>query len=67
MQSTDTALFLWLTGTLHSPVWSVALAKFLASTIVPLVAISLVAAWVWARNGWRPALLDAVAAGVLGL
>lgn len=67
MQSTDTALFLWLTGTLHSPIWSVALAKFLASAIVPLVAISLVAAWVWARNGWRPALLDAVAAGALGL
>lgn len=67
MQSIDTTLFLLLTGTAHSPNWSVALAKFFASAIVPLVAVALVVAWVWARKGWRPALLDAVAAGVLGL
>ena len=67
MQYTDTSLFLWLTGTLNSPIWSVALAKFFASAIVPVVAIALVAAWVRARTGWRPALLDAVAAGALGL
>ena len=67
MQSTDTLLFLWLTGTLQSPIWSVALAKFFASAIVPLVAVALVVAWVRARKGWRPALLDAVSAGALGL
>lgn len=67
MHSTDMALFLWLTGTQHSPNWSVSLAKFLASAIVPLVAIALMAAWVRAQSGWRPVLLDAVAAGALGL
>ena len=67
MQSFDTILFLWLTGTLHSPRWSVALAEFFASAIVPLIALALVVAWVRARTGWRPAVLDAVAAGALGL
>lgn len=65
MQSFDTTLFLWLTGTTHSPNWSVALAKFFASAIVALVAVDLAAAWVRARKGWRFALLDAVAAGAL--
>jgi len=67
MQSFDTALFLWLTGTLQSPNWSVALAKFFASAIVPMVAVAFVVAWVRARIGWRHALLDALAAGALGL
>ncbi len=67
MQSIDTAFFLWLTGTLHSPRWCVALAEFLASAIVPLVGFALIVAWVRARTGWRPALLDASAAGALGL
>lgn len=67
MQSIDTAFFLWLTGTLHSPHWCVALAEFFASAIVPLVGFALIVAWVRARKGWRPALLDASAAGALGL
>ncbi len=67
MQSLDTALFLWLTGTLHSPNWSVLLAEFFASAVVPLVGLAFVVAWVRARTGWRPALLDAVSAGALGL
>ena len=67
MQSIDTAFFLWLTGTMHSPNWSLALAKFFASSIVPLVGLALVVAWVRARTGWRPTLLDAVVTGVLGL
>ncbi len=67
MQSFDTSLFLWLTGTLQSPIWSVALAKFFASAIVPMVAVAFVVAWVRARTGWRPAVLDALAAGALGL
>ena len=67
MQSIDTAFFLWLTGTLHSPHWCVALAEFFASAIVPLVGFALIVAWVRARTGWRPALLDASAAGAFGL
>lgn len=67
MQSVDATLFLWLTGSQHSAGWSVALARFLATAIVPLVAVALVVAWVRARAGWRPALLDALAAGGLGL
>lgn len=69
MQSPDTALFLWLTGTLHSPIWSVGLTKFFASAVVPLVAVAvaLAVARVRARPGWRRALLDASVAGALGL
>ena len=67
MQSIDTAFFLWLTGTLHSPHWCVVLAELFASAIVPLVGFALIVAWVRARKGWRPALLDASAGGALGL
>ncbi|MGV8987251.1 MAG: phosphatase PAP2 family protein [Cypionkella sp.] len=67
MQTLDTALFLWLTASLQSPGWIVALATALASYVVPLVVVALVLAFVRARPGWRPALLDAVASGALGL
>ncbi len=67
MASADTTLFLWLTASLQSPQWAVALATFLASAVVPLVAVALVLAWIRARRGWRPALLDALVAGGLGL
>lgn len=67
MQSLDTTLFLAMTGTLHSPGWLVVLATFLASAVVPLVVLGIVVAWVRAQSGWRFALLDAVAAGALGL
>lgn len=67
MQSFDTTLFLAMTGTVHSPDWIVALASFLASAVVPLVAAAIVVAWVRPQAGWRFALLDAVAAGTLGL
>ncbi len=67
MQAIDTTLFLWLTGSLQSPGWLIALAKFLASDIAPLVGVAFVIGWVRARAGWRPVLLDAVAAAMLGL
>jgi undecaprenyl-diphosphatase len=67
MASADTTLFLWLTASLQSPRWAVALATFLASAVVPLVALALMLAWIRARPGWRPALLDALTAGGLGL
>ena len=63
----DTTVFLLLTGGPTSPEICVLFAKFVATAIVPLVALALVVAWVQARPGWRPALLDAVAAAVLGL
>lgn len=67
MQELDTAAFLWLTASLQSPAWVVDLALFLASAVVPLVMSGFVVAWVRARPAWRPALLDAVASGAIGL
>jgi undecaprenyl-diphosphatase len=45
--------------------WVVLFATFMASAVVPLVALGLVVAWITGRS--RPALLDAVASGLLGL
>lgn len=67
MQSIDTTLFLSLTASPNAPHSAVAIATFCASAIVPLVAAALVVAWVRARPDWRFALLDALAAGLLGL
>lgn len=43
------------------------MAAFLATWVVPLVVAGIALAWIRARSGWRPALLDAVAAASLGL
>ena len=67
MQNFDTSLFLALTGSLQSPSWLVTLAAFLATWVVPLVVAGIAVTWIRAQNAWRPALLDAVAAGGLGL
>jgi undecaprenyl-diphosphatase len=67
MQNLDTALFLWTTGGPESSEWIIATARMMATGIVPLVAAALLVAWVRAGRDWRPVLLDAVAAGLLGL
>lgn len=67
MQGFDTNLFLAMTGTHQSPGWIVVLAVYLATAVVPLVLALIVIAWTRARAGWRPTLLDAVAAGAAGL
>lgn len=65
--SIDTTPFLRLTGSPSPLRWGVLLATFLASAIVPLVALGLLVAYVRARTGWQQALLEAVAAGFIGL
>lgn len=65
MQSLDTALFHLLTAGQNAPGWVVLLAGFLASWVVPLVLLALLVSWFLGRC--RPALLDAVASGLLGL
>lgn len=65
MQSLDTALFQMITAGPDAPGWLVMLATFLASAVVPLVGAGLLLAWVVGRG--RLALLDAVAAALLGL
>lgn len=67
MNAFDTSLFLALTAGLDAPGWLIVVASTLASGVVPVVAIALALAWVRARPGCRGALLDAVAAGLLGL
>lgn len=67
LQHLDTATFLWLTASPRSASCVVALAMFMASAWVPMVMMGLVVSWVRARPGWRPTLLDVVAAGALGL
>lgn len=66
MQNVDTAIFLWTTGSPTSAAWIISTAWLIAVGLVPLVVV-LVVAWVRARKDWRPVLLDAVAAGLLGL
>lgn len=63
----DNSLFLFLTAGPDAPRPLVGIASFLASDIVPILALTMVVAWVRARPGWRGPLLDAVAAGLLGL
>ena len=65
MQALDNALFQLLTAGTAAPGWMVLVASVLASAVVPLVAVGLVLLWFMGRS--RPALLDAVAAGLLGL
>ena len=65
MQALDTKLFHLLTAGPDAPGWLVLVASGLASAIVPLVAAGLVLFWLMGRS--RPALLNAVAAGLLGL
>ena len=65
MQALDTFLFQLLTAGPAAPGWLVLGASVLASAVVPLVAVGLVVFWIMGRS--RPALLDAVAAGLLGL
>ncbi len=65
MQALDTSLFQLLTAGPDVPGWLILVASALASAVVPLVAAGLVLLWIMARS--RPALLDAVAAGLLGL
>ena len=65
MQALDTKLFHLLTAGPDAPGWLVLVASGLASAIVPLVAAGLVLLWIMGRS--RLALLDAVAAGLLGL
>ncbi len=65
MQALDTFLFQLLTAGPSAPGWLVVVASVLASTVVPLVAVGLVVFWIVGRS--RPALLDAVAASLLGL
>lgn len=61
----DQSLFHALTAGPDASGWVVLLATLAASWIVPLVALGLLLAWV--RGHARTALLDAVAAGLLGL
>lgn len=65
MQAFDTLLFQMLTAGPAAPGWLALVASVLASAVVPLVALGLVVFWIMGRS--RPALLDAVAAGLLGL
>lgn len=65
MQSLDVALFQSITAGPNAPSWTTLLAWFFASWLVPLVLLALVVAWFLGRS--RPALLDAVASGLLGL
>lgn len=65
MQALDSSLFLAMTAGPDAPGWAVALAWGLASGVVPVVALALLLAWVLGRG--RPVLLDAVAAGLIGL
>lgn len=65
MQALDTFLFQLLTAGPSAPGWLVVVASVLASAVVPLVGVGLVVFWIVGRS--RPALLDAVAAGLLGL
>lgn len=65
MQAFDTFLFQLLTAGPAAPGWLVLVASVLASVVVPFVAVGLVVFWIVGRS--RPALLDSVAAGLLGL
>lgn len=65
MQALDTTLFQLLTAGPAAPDWLVFVATVFASAVVPLAAVGLVVLWVVGRS--RPALLDAVAAGLLAL
>lgn len=67
MQSFDAAMFLWLTAGPNASDAMVLLAGFLASAVVPLFAILLAILWVRGNPLWRGPLLDAVAAGLVGL
>ena len=67
MQSIDAAMFLWLTAGPDASSAMVLLAGFLASAVVPLFAILLAILWVRGNPLWRGLLLDAVAAGLIGL
>lgn len=67
MQSIDAAMFLWLTAGPNASDAMVLLAGFLASAVVPLFAILLAILWVRGNPLWRGPLLDAVAAGLIGL
>jgi undecaprenyl-diphosphatase len=65
MHSLDTSLFNLLTAGPEAPEWLVFAASVMASAVVPVVALILLVTWI---KGWlRPALLDAVAAGLIGL
>jgi undecaprenyl-diphosphatase len=61
----DTTLFQLLTAGPDAPGWLVLFASALATAVVPLVALGLVIAWI--RGHARHSLLDAVAAGLIGL
>lgn len=65
MQAFDTFLFQLLTAGPAAPGWLVLVASVLASVVVPFVAVGLVVFWIVGRS--RPALLDSVAASLLGL
>ena len=65
MAQFDADLFLMLTAGPQAPGWLVLVASFLASSVVFLVALGLLAGWIMGRA--RFALLDAVASGFLGL
>jgi undecaprenyl-diphosphatase len=65
LREVDTTLFQVLTAGPAAPGWLGSLAWGLASGVVPLVAVGLLVAWM--RGLARFSLLDAVAAGLLGL
>lgn len=65
MHDYDAALFALLTAGPDAAGWLVLLARGLATAIVPLVLLGLVVTWL--RGTVRFSLLDAVAAGLLGL
>lgn len=65
MQSFDTWAFALLTAGPDASGWMIGLATLLASAVVPLVALGLLAAWIKGRD--RKQLLDAVASGLAGL
>lgn len=65
MQNLDPRLFMLLTAGPEAPGWLVFMASVMASAVVPAVALALLVFWIRGRS--RPALLDAVASGLLGL
>ena len=61
----DTTLFRLLTAGPDAPGWLVVFATAMATAVVPLVAMGLLLAWI--RGHARHSLLDAIAAGLIGL